>query len=602
MSLLHALRTLLLLSAVVAWAGPVYAHGGEDHSAQAVAAPQSNTPRAFATSENYEIVAVLKDGHLLIYVDRFDDNSPVTGAELTITADGQQIKAKPTPEGVYMIDAGALEKPGRHELVFELKDGAAGDLLIGTLEVPRELASTSVAPQGISLLSRIESAPSGAGDAFLNLTPAQTSISLGSVAVLGMLVLLLRRRRTANSKAAQSISQEPAGHHADDSESDGVAKLRAKSAGRAAAAAVLLALIVAYAPKAMAHGDEDHGDAKSPVAVSGDAPRRLPDASVFLSKPTQRLIEVRTVQAMETSTQPSRSLAGRVIADPDRFGVVQSTLGGRITPAAGGLPKLGQAVKAGEVLGYVAPYIAAIDRSDAAQTAGNLDQEIALAETRLARAKRLFAVNAGTGVQVEERQIELEGLRKRRAAIALSTTKPEPLVAPIDGVIAATKGVAGQVVEPKDILFEIIDPSSLWVEAFAFDQSAPQSYSGASATTQDGSSFKLAFIGRSRALRQQSTVLQFAIENPPVSLNVGMPVTVLVQEGDPVKGIVLPKTAIVRAANGEDVVWQHEEPERFVATAVKVSSFDGDRVLVRGGMKSGGRVVVQGAELINQVR
>lgn len=595
MSLLRALRTLLLFPAVVTWAGPVHAHGGEDHRAPTVAAPQSNTPRAVATSENYEIVAVLKGGHLLIYVDRFADNSPVTGAELTITADGQQIKAKPTPEGVYVIEAGTLEKPGRHELLFELKDGAAGDLLIATLEVLRELASTSVAPQGISLLSR-------ARDAVLSLTPAMASISLGSATVFGLLAVLWRRRRTANHKAAPSTSQEPAGHHADGSESDGVAKLRAKLGGRAAAAVVLLALLVAHAPDVMAHGDEDHGDAKSPVAVSGDAPRRLPDASVLLPKPSQRLLEVRTVPTRETSTQPSRSFVGRVIADPDRFGVVQSTLGGRITPTEGGLPKLGQAVKAGEILGYVAPYIAAIDRSDAAQTVGNLEQEIALAESRLARAKRLFATNAGPGVQVEEREIELDGLRKRRAAISATTTKPEPLVASIDGVVAETKVVTGQVVEPKDILFEIIDPSSLWVEAFAFDQSAPQSYSEASATAQNGSSFKLVFIGRSRALRQQSTVLQFAIEDPPTSLNVGMPVTVLVQEGEPVKGIVLPKTAIVRAANGEDVVWQHKEPERFVATTVKVSSFDGDRVLVQGGLKPGERVVVQGAELINQVR
>jgi RND family efflux transporter MFP subunit len=295
-------------------------------------------------------------------------------------------------------------------------------------------------------------------------------------------------------------------------------------------------------------------------------------------------------------------LAGRVIANPDKFGVVQSTLGGRITPPAGGLPKLGQTVKSGEVLGFVAPYIAAIDKSDAAQTAGNLDQEIALAEARLARAKRLLAVNAGTAVEVEEREIEVDGLKKRRSAINVITTKLEPLIAPIDGVIAATKVVAGQVVEVKDVLYEIIDPSSLWVEAFAFDHSGSQAFSGASAAAQDGASFNLTFIGRSRALRQQSTVLQFEIVKPSASLNVGMPVTVLVHEGDPVQGIVLPKSAIVRSSNGEDVVWQHEAPERFVAKTVKVSSFDGQRVLVERGLKAGERIVVQGAELISQVR
>ena len=43
----------------------------------------------------------------------------------------------------------------------------------------------------------------------------------------------------------------------------------------------------------------------------------------------------------------------------------------------------------------------------------------------------------------------------------------------MDGVIAATRVVAGQVVGPSDKLFEIIDPTSLLVEALVFDQIDP---------------------------------------------------------------------------------------------------------------------------------
>ena len=39
------------------------------------------------------------------------------------------------------------------------------------------------------------------------------------------------------------------------------------------------------------------------------------------------------------------------------------------------------------------------------------------------------------------------------------------LRAPIDGVIAASRVVAGQVVQAQDLLFQIVDPASLWVEA-----------------------------------------------------------------------------------------------------------------------------------------
>ena len=97
-------------------------------------------------------------------------------------------------------------------------------------------------------------------------------------------------------------------------------------------------------------------------------------------------------------------------------------------------------------------------------------------------------------------------------------------------------------------------------------------------------------------------MLQFEIDKPIDVLNVGMPVTVLVQEGDPVQGIVLPKSAIVRPRTARTSSGSTKHPERFVATTVKVSSFDGQRVLVERGLKAGERIVVQGAELISQVR
>lgn len=613
------LSTLVLL-AFMSWTSPALAHGGEDHGTPTAEMPASNQPRAIAASEDYEVVAVLKGGALLIFLDRFADNSPVTEAKLTVTVGSTELHPELTKDGVYRLQSNLFAQHGKHDLIFAIEDGSKSDLLITSIDIP---AHAAVAAPGArdsnstvdSFVSALSSAVARLKTVLSTASPTQISIGVGILIGVPLLLSVLRRRRRAETVAtAEAVNSNSNAAEAEGTR-DGssgkaatyqtrVTQLRSRPGDPAAAAALLLLFGAAVlpAPKAIAHGGEDHGEANQPVVSQGDAPRRLPDASVYLPKPTQRLLEVRTLQTQETKTQPRQSLVGRVIADPDRFGVVQSTLGGRITPPKSGLPKLGQAVKAGDVLGYVAPYIAAIDRSDAAQTAGNLEQEIALAESRLVRAKRLFAVNAGTRVQVEEREIELEGLKKRRTAIAGTTTKPEALVAPIDGVIAAVKVVAGQVVEVKDVLFEIIDPSSLWVEAFVFDQSVPQVFSDTTAAAQDGASFKLSYIGRSRALRQQSTILQFAIENPPQSLNIGMPVTVLVQQGDPVNGIVLPKTAVVRGSNGEDVVWQHAGPERFVAAPVKLSSFDGERVLVLRGLEAGQRVVVQGAELINQVR
>ena len=70
----------------------------------------------------------------------------------------------------------------------------------------------------------------------------------------------------------------------------------------------------------------------------------------------------------------------------------------------------------------------------------------------------------------------------------------------------------------------------------------------------------------------------------------------------PVKAIVLPRDAVVRGGGGESLVWRHADAERFEARPVRTEPFDAARVVVRAGIGEGERIVVRGAELINQVR
>ena len=109
-------------------------------------------------------------------------------------------------------------------------------------------------------------------------------------------------------------------------------------------------------------------------------------------------------------------------------------------------------------------------------------------------------------------------------------------------------------------------------------------------------------MGRGRALQQQSILLQFAIETPPASAALGMPVTVIAKRAQTLKGMLLPRDAVFKSTGGETIVWQHVDPERFVARPVRVEPFDGEQVLITGGIADKDRVVVHGAELLAQVR
>ncbi|HXZ17195.1 MAG TPA: HlyD family efflux transporter periplasmic adaptor subunit, partial [Roseiarcus sp.] len=162
--------------------------------------------------------------------------------------------------------------------------------------------------------------------------------------------------------------------------------------------------------------------------------------------------------------------------------------------------------------------------------------------------------------------------------------------------------VAGQVVQAQDVLFQIVDPGSLWVEAYDYGDNDPATLKDASAVGAGNAAMKLTLQGWSRTLQQQATVLNFSISDPAASLRIGQPVTVTAQRGENTTGVIIDRDAVVRGGNGEAIVWRHGEPEYFEARPVRTEPFDATHVIVAAGLADGDRIVVRGAELINQVR
>ena len=89
-----------------------------------------------------------------------------------------------------------------------------------------------------------------------------------------------------------------------------------------------------------AHAGEghDHGDA-SPAANSS-GPKRLPDGGVFMPKPAQRQIGVRTQPVEEGALPRAFELSGKVVMDPNAGGKVQALIAGRLEPGPRGFPSV----------------------------------------------------------------------------------------------------------------------------------------------------------------------------------------------------------------------------------------------------------------------
>ena len=526
-SLIAALGASVLTGSLAATA--LRAHEGHDHGQPAVSAV-GVAPRADAFSETVELVAVAQGGTLVITLDRFATNEPIENATIEVETPGGPAKAV-AKDGLYRLDAPWLAKPGRFDLLVSVTAKDIADVLPVTLEIP-----TAGAQSGTTAVTN---QPQSSGSYRSHALVAAVAFLLGVAAMA-----LMRRRRRA-------------------------------------VAGIMLGLSIFAGDTAVGHEGEDHSHAPSAPVAGREMAQRLPDGSLFVPKATQRIFAIRTALTESRKHTRTVELPGRIIPDPNASGYVQTVVGGRLSPPPGGFPRLGTRVRAGDVLAYLTPPLQAIDISDMRQRQGELDQQIAIVERRLARYEQLAPGGAVARSQLEDTKLELQGLRDRRASLDQVRREPEALVAPVSGIIAEGNAIAGQTAQPNMIVFHIVDPARLWVEALSFSPIAAAQ--GASAITGDRKSLPLSYRGSGFADRNQSIPVQ-------------------VSTGSETEGVAVPRASLVRNASGQDIVYEHTRAERFEPRPVRVEPLDGDRVLIGAGLAAGKRIVTQGAELLDHVR
>ncbi|MFD2454056.1 efflux RND transporter periplasmic adaptor subunit [Roseateles sp. BYS180W] len=365
---------------------------------------------------------------------------------------------------------------------------------------------------------------------------------------------------------------------------------------RLATASLVLAL--AAVTGALAGEGHDHGDGGAKPSANG--PQRLPDGSVFLPKPAQRQLGVRTLTTTAAELPRSVELTAKVLMDPNAGGKVQPLNAGRIEPGPRGLPNPGQSVRKGDVLAWVVPATAPIERSNQSSQLAELRAAKSLADKRLARLKELS--DTVPRKDIEAAESEAASLAERLSAIGSGLTTREALMAPVSGVIASAHAVAGQVVDARELVFEIVDSSRLRIEALAFDPALATNIGSATLAIGD-KRVPLEFMGAARSLREQALPLGFRAQGADLSsLAVGQPVRVFVQTKEKVKGLAVPVSSLMKNPANQTIVWVKVAPERFEPRTVSTEPLDGLSVSITAGLKPGNQVATQGATLINQVR
>ncbi len=554
--------SLIATSAALAHDGHVHADEEAGAVAATVAASASAGDTAGRTviellSERYEAVVQSHGDHLDIWLDRYDTNEPVTGARVVVTVgESAEVVAEEESPGQYMAPITPLTPGASAALALSIQSAFGDDLLGGTL--------TDATPPAQPLASGIVHALAH-GWRWL----------LGVLIAVGAAIVLLRLRARRRDRFALSVG------------------------------VVLFAAIWALQPAPLgAHEGHEHADeptAPMLAATTGSRPARLADGSVFLPKPTQRLLEVRTVRVQEGDVSRSLQLAGELVGDPRASAVLQTLQGGRVAGEGGSWPELGARVRRGQVLLRLTPSGSGGERAATAAEAARVEAELSQARADLARLEGLTGVVSRA--EVETQRSRVGSLVAQRTALrAPLSMGSEILVAPIDGVIASIDVAPGSVVSPGETLLTIIDPARMSVAAMAFEPLTAGSVLRASVALRDGGTLEARLVGVGAQTRSGAVTVRLDLIGVAPGLVAGRPVTVFLERSATVRGLVLPSAAVIRAPNGEHVVFEKLGAERFMPRPVRIEQVSADRVVVLAGIAPQARVVVRGASLIGQIR
>ncbi len=146
MNLLRTLAALLLLAATLLTAMPAWAGPGHDHGDEAPVTAGEALPRFTAVSETFELVGVLSDTKITLYLDRFADNSPVRDAKIELEIGSAKFIAAKQGDDAYEVVLAEAPKPGVLPVTATVTAGSEVDLLAGELDIHEAAHADEIPP------------------------------------------------------------------------------------------------------------------------------------------------------------------------------------------------------------------------------------------------------------------------------------------------------------------------------------------------------------------------------------------------------------------------------------------------------------------------
>ena len=321
-----------------------------------------------------------------------------------------------------------------------------------------------------------------------------------------------------------------------------------------------------------------------------------PAAGISFLKEQQWTIPFATAPAVEREIKRSISANGEIVPVPNAVARVTAPVEG-IVRAKHNLdaPVPGDWVEAGERIAVLSPV-----PEENAYAA--LRAKVARLEREVERAERLNAVEAIPERRLVEARRDLEVSRAALEAVGDPNDEGYELAltAPINGLITDRNLTVGERVAAGERLFSIVDPAMLWLRIqVPAREAALVSKASSASFTVEGSprvyeGARVVSLGAVIDAERRTLPVLLETRNRDGSLKVGMFVEARLFLAGSTEGVAVPSRAL-RKEDALDVAYVQVGGESFERRVLTLGPSDGEWTLVASGIRSGERVVTEGA-------
>ncbi|MBI5364711.1 MAG: efflux RND transporter periplasmic adaptor subunit [Planctomycetes bacterium] len=377
--------------------------------------------------------------------------------------------------------------------------------------------------------------------------------------------------------------------------------------------------------------------AKAAEASAGDPP---PNAAPFLME-QQWKVKLLLARAGPRALTRWLVVPAEVRTPEGAEAVVAPPVAGRLlAPANGALPRTGDAVEAGQVLGWVEPPLGAADLAQlqALQLEFDLKSLEVVRAVNEAQARLDYAtrereriaklrepgLSTAQALDEAERNLSLartdlesagatkdslDRMRAERAGASTNSALRFPLASPLRGTVIAVGRMQGQSAEPGDELFRILDASRVWVEGrvseFDLHLVGPSSTGVVTCAALPGARFEVggAEVGTSLKVLptidsvSRSAVLRCELQSGGGSIKPGMLAELEIATERAEAAVAMPLEAVLME-QGLPIAYVMLEGELFQKRELELGVKDGEFVEVRKGVAAGERVATRGAYVV----